>query len=265
MRIYLQIMPAGKGQLEKRSGLSILRYGGYNKLTGAYFCVVEHSEKGKRVRTIEPVYLYKLEEYENAPTEYCANTLKLVQPQIIQKEVRIDALMELNQKRLFVSSRTGDRIIMEHAYQLVLDSTQERLVKEIVLYDAQCKEQKRELSLPSKSRITEENLLQLYRAFAKKCTDGVYSGFFTSLEKHIRDSESKFIQMSMSSKCGVLLQIMNAFCSNALNADLKQLCGKGTVGRISISKNLSAQTSAYLIHQSVTGLYEYKTDLLKDC
>ena len=260
----LQIMPAGKGQLEKRSGLSISRYGGYNKLTGAYFCVVEHTEKGKRVRTIEPVYLYKLEEYENAPTKYCEDTLQLVQPKIIQKQVRIDALMELNQKRLFVSSRTGDRIIMEHAYQFVLDSAQERLVKEIVLYDAQCKERKKEVGLPSKSGITEESLLQLYRSFAQRCHEGVYSGFFNSLEKHIRDSERRFIQMAMSEKCAVLLQIMNAFCSNALNADLKQLCGKGTVGRISISKNLSTQTSAYLIHQSATGLYEYKTDLLKD-
>ncbi len=260
----LQIMPAGKGQLEKRSGRPIARYGGYNKLTGAYFCVVEHTEKGKRVRTIEPVYLYKLQEYESNPLEYCAGTLKLTQPRIIQKQVRIDAMLELNHKRLFVSSRTGDRIIMEHAYQLVLTPEQERLVKEIVLYDAQCKERKKEVSLPSKSGITGESLLQLYRAFAKKCDDGVYSGFFSSLEKHIQDSENKFIQLPMSSKCGVLLQIMNAFCSNALNADLKQLCGKGTVGRISISKNLSTQTSAYLVHQSATGLYEYKTNLLKD-
>ena len=260
----LQIMPAGKGQLEKRSGRPIARYGGYNKLTGAYFCVVEHTEKGKRVRTIEPVYLYKLQEYESNPLEYCAGTLKLTQPRIIQKQVRIDAMLELNHKRLFVSSRTGDRIIMEHAYQLVLTPEQERLVKEIVLYDAQCKERKKEVSLPSKSGITGESLLQLYRAFAEKCDDGVYSGFFSSLEKHIQDSENKFIQLPMSSKCGVLLQIMNAFCSNALNADLKQLCGKGTVGRISISKNLSTQTSAYLVHQSATGLYEYKTNLLKD-
>ena len=260
----LQIMPAGKGQLEKRSGRPIARYGGYNKLTGAYFCVVEHTEKGKRVRTIEPVYLYKLQEYESNPLEYCAGTLKLTQPRIIQKQVRIDALLELNHKRLFVSSRTGDRIIMEHAYQLVLTPEQERLVKEIAVYDANCKERKKEIGVPPKSRITEDGLHQLYRAFAQKCHDGVYSGFFVSLEKHIRDSESKFIKLPISGKCSVLLQIMNAFCSNALNADLKQLCGKGTVGRISISKNLSTQASAYLIHQSVTGLYEYRTNLLKD-
>ena len=260
----LQIMPAGKGQLEKRGGRSIARYGGYNKLTGSYFCVVEHTEKGKRVRTIEPVYLYKRGEYENNPLEYCVETLKLIQPQIIQKQLRIDALLELNHKRLYISSRTGDRIIMEHAYQLILAPEQERLVKEIVLYDAKCKECKKEIELPQKSKITEENLLQLYKTFAQKCNVGVYSGFFSSLVKHILASENKFIQMPLSSKCSVLLQIMNAFCSNALNADLKELCGKGTVGRISISKNLSPQSTVYLIDQSATGLHEYKKNLLGD-
>ena len=48
----------------------------------------------------------------------------------------------------------------------------------------------------------------------------------------------------------------------AQNPNLKELCGKGLVGRIQKKAALQGFQSAYLINQSPTGLYEYRTDLL---
>jgi CRISPR-associated endonuclease Csn1 len=107
----LQVMSAGKGQLPKKKGMTIERYGGYNKLTGAYFCVVEHTEKKKRVRTIEPVFLCQKALYERKPIEYCETTLGLKEPIIIAPKVRIDSMLELNGSRLLITSRSGSKII----------------------------------------------------------------------------------------------------------------------------------------------------------
>lgn len=43
----LQLLPAGKGQLRKKQGLDIQKYGGYNKRTVAYFFAVEYLYKKK--------------------------------------------------------------------------------------------------------------------------------------------------------------------------------------------------------------------------
>lgn len=51
------IMPKKKGQFPIKSNMSIEKYGGYNKLKGACFCLVEHTNKKKRVRSIEPYIL----------------------------------------------------------------------------------------------------------------------------------------------------------------------------------------------------------------
>ena len=58
------------------------------------------------------------------------------------------------------------------------------------------------------------------------------------------------------------MEILKAFKCDAQISNLKDLCGKGNVGKILKNASLQGFQSAYLIHQSPTGLYEYRTDLL---
>ncbi|WP_366771958.1 Cas9 endonuclease PAM-interacting domain-containing protein [uncultured Ruminococcus sp.] len=55
---------------------------------------------------------------------------------------------------------------------------------------------------------------------------------------------------------------LKAFHCNRVLSDLTQISGPGTAGSLSVSKNQSKCKQAYLIHQYVTGLYQYRTDLL---
>lgn len=82
------------------------------------------------------------------------------------------------------------------------------------------------------------------------------------MEKDLAASEKAFESMSLHDQALVLLEILKAFRCSAQNANLTALCGKGTVGRVLISKKLTGCSSAYLIHQSSTGLYEYRENLL---
>ena len=52
----------------------VTKYGGFTSVTGAYFFLVEHTEKKKRIRTIESVPVYLAQKIEQNPDElkkYC--------------------------------------------------------------------------------------------------------------------------------------------------------------------------------------------------
>ena len=259
----LQIKPAGKGQLEKKKGLSIEKYGGYNKISGAYFCAVEHTEKKKRIRTIEPVYIYKKELFESDPEKYCRNILGLSEPRIIASKIRIDALLELDGKRINISSRTGNNIIYKHSYQLAVGYEWEKYIKELQKYAERCAARKAELPITEHDGISAGKNEELYDLFSDKCNTHVYADFFKNMRADIVANREKFTEMSMLEQVQILLEILKAFKCNAQTSDLTKLCGKGVTGRIQKSKKISGFTSAYIINQSVTGLYETKTDLLK--
>ncbi len=258
-----QIMSAGKGQLEKKTGLDITKYGGYNKLTGTYYFAVEHTAKGKRIRTIEPVYLYKQETYEKDPLAYCTEILGLTEPVIICREIRADSLLEVDGSRLYISGRTGDYYVCEHAYQLAIDPQREKLIRALRKYADRCAARRAEFPVSVYDGITAEGCEDLYCFFLNKLKAGIYHRLLSNMEKDLNSCKDAFLQLSLHDQALVLLEILKAFRCNPQNANLTALCGKGTVGRVKISKKLSGCKTALLLHQSPTGLYEYKEDLLQ--
>ena len=91
----------------------------------------------------------------------------------------------------------------------------------------------------------------------------MYSEFFKNMRDDMENNREKFEAMSILAQTKLLLEILKAFKCNAQNADFSELCGKGTVGRIAKSKTISKLESAVLVSQSITGLYETRTNLLK--
>lgn len=259
----LQLMPAGKGQLEKKTGLSIDKYGGYNKLYGAYFCAVEFTDKKKRVRALQPVYVYKKDLFERDPVRYCEETLGLTSPKVIAPKIRINTMLELDGKRLLLSSRTGVSLIYKHTYQLAIDAKRESYIRNISKYVERCAARKTELPITDYDGLSVEENATLYDWFLEKCDQKVYADFFRPMMADMVAHRSKFDSMSMLGQCKLLLEALKAFKCNAQNPDFSDLCGKKTVGRISKSMNLSNFSTARLINQSVTGLYETSVDLLR--
>lgn len=259
----LQIMPAGKGQLEKKKGLSIERYGGYNKLSGAYFCLVEHTEKKKRVRTIEPVFLYKKSQFKNDPESYCRNVLNLTDPRVIVKKILIDALVELDGKRLLISGRTGNRLLLKHTYQLSIGYEWEVYIKNLKKYADRCAARKEELPISERDGISHEKNKELYELFLQKCDAAVYAAFFKNMKEDMEENCDKFAAMASLDQVRQLLEILKAFKCDAQAPDFTKLCGKGKVGQILQNNNISKLNNASIINQSVTGLYEIEADMLK--
>lgn len=258
----LQLMPASSGQLEKKRGLDINRYGGYNKLTGAFYFVAEHTEKKKRIHTIEPVYLYQQDLYKKNPKAYCKEVLHLEEPRIICREIRADSLLEIDGSRLYISGRTGNYYVCEHAYQLALGQDMEKMIKDLGKYVERCTARRQELPITDHDGITTEGNGKLYEAFLEKLKTSTYHRLLANMEKDLIGSRDAFYTKSLHDQALILLEILKAFRSNAQNANLSDLCGKGTVGRVLISKKLDGYASAFLVHQSPAGLYEYRENLL---
>lgn len=259
----LQLMSAGKGQLPKKAGLSVEKYGGYNKLTGAYFCVVEYKDKKKRVRALQPVYVYQKELYERDPIRYCTEILGLNEPVIIAPVIRTDALVELDGARLLLSSRTGGNLIYKHTYQLAIDGDHENYIRKLEKYVERCAVRRMELPVTKHDGISERENGELYDWFIERCGHKVYAEFTKNMRKDMLDNRAVFDAMSVLEQSKLLLEILKAFKCNAQNPDFSALCKKKTVARISKSMNLGNFESAYLINQSVTGLYETRIDLLR--
>ena len=264
------IYPKGIGQLPIKHGLDIEKYGGYSDVKGAYFCLVEHTLKKKRVRTLEPVYIHLKEKYEKNPTEYCTDCLKLQEPIVVEKKILIESLIELDGKRYHITGRSVDVILAKHPYQLVLDNFSVQYIREISEYIEKCSERKTIIDhvmfkVGNKTfQINKENNIKLYEILLDKLHSAVYQKLLKNIESIVYDGKNVFENHEVYKQCVVLLNILKAFKCDRQVSDLTIINGKKTSGTITFNKNISNCNTAYLISQSPTGLFEYKKDLLRE-
>ena len=261
-----QIVSQGKGQTPVKSSdprMAGGHYGQYNRLKGAFFCLVEHTEKKKRVRSLEAVYLMHRALYIKDPERYCREVLSLKEPKIIIPRIKINSLISYNGFRMHISGRTGSRIILKNANPLVLEPLWNQYVKNISKYLERCAAAKQDLEITRFDGITEAENISLYNKLKSKLENSLYVIKYETVSKTLAESEYDFQKLSCSDQCRVLIQILNLFANNASIADLKLLNGKSGVGILRISKNIAPENDnkIILIHQSVTGFYEQEIDL----
>lgn len=242
------------------------KYGGYTGRVAAYFIVVEHAKGKKRIRTIEPVYIYAKEYFEKNPEEYCTGFLKLIAPKVICYKIYAGSIIEINGCRLELtggSESTGDgRNIYNHTYQLVISGKESDYVKQVLKYLKRCQERRTEIPITPYDGVNREENIDLYKCFCNKLATSSYGQLFSDERKVLENNAEGFALLSVPAQCRVLSEILKIFICDAQKADLKELCGKAVGKRVRRSANISSCNSVFLIHQSPTGLYEYRTDLL---
>lgn len=259
----LNVLSAGKGQMAIKRGMDIAKYGGYNNISGAYYFVVEHTEKKKRVRTIETVMICYKDIYEKNPLQYCTEYLDLSDPKIIVEKVRVDTLWELNGSKVYVTGRTGSSLLCKHSYELVVDAEHEQYIKQIGKYIERCTVAKKELEITKFDAIEYDKNIELYDWFVKKLNAEVYAKLLKNALGNLNEYKNVFENMSLYSQCKLLLEILKLFKCDRQLSNFSELSGVKSAGIIKFNKKISNFSSAYIIHKSVTGLYENVVDLLK--
>lgn len=257
------LMKSGNGQVEIKKQMDISKYGGYNKASGAYFAIVEHTEKGKKIRSIEAVLKHQKVEYEKNPEDF-AKKYWYNDSSVVVEKMLFTTCLEIDGLRCHIRGRTGDNIVYTPAHQFVINDLEiVKYLKNVCKYVEKCREAKQEIS-PSKSAgLSKEENVAIYDMFIERIERSVYLKFLNNMVFDMKTSKERFISMSLYEQCLIIREILKAFKCDAANASFKELCGKGTVGRIQKAKKLSCDGEIYIVHQSVTGVFETKIDLLK--
>ena len=264
-----QIKAKNKGQaMIKRSDARMTtdKYGGYNKVSGAYFFLVEYSKGKKRVRSIEPVFIMDRALYERDAIAYCETVLELEQPKVLIPRINVDSLVSFDGFRMWVSGRQPGAILYKNANQLVLSWEETEYIKRISKYVERCQNDRFEYKITIFDKISSEKNCELYQALLDKLRNSRYAVKYAAAAETIRENYDGFVQMSLPDQCRILMQILNLFRTNGARTDLKLLCGKSRIGILLTSKNVDgyAGHEFYLIHQSITGVFEQRINLLGD-
>ena len=109
----------------------VTKYGGFTSVTGAYFFLVEHDEKKKRIRTIESVPLYLADKIDKDSSElerYC-DKLGLVNYDVRVRKIKIGSLIKYNGYFCYITGKTGYRLIVRNATNLCLASNWRKYIK----------------------------------------------------------------------------------------------------------------------------------------
>jgi CRISPR-associated endonuclease Csn1 len=258
----VNIMKKGRGQHPISAGLPIDRYGGYNKVSGSYFALVEHGDKGRRKRTLEsvPVLCASKEMGREELSEFFRAS-GLIEPDVRIECIKIDTMMEINGFRATISGRSGDVIMLAGAEQLILPYDINDYCKAISNF-MEAQKSTRNKARASDYRITAEKNIATYDVLTGKLNDK-YSGLpiFSTQHKTLTSKRDAFAEINLEKQAKILSEILKIFQCNSIGADIHEIGGGYNVGRLSISKDLSKYDSFFMINQSPSGLFENRTDL----
>lgn len=235
------------------------RYGGYRGDTGAYMFLVEHGEAGKRVRSIEPLYLRYAQRVKDDPESlavYCTEQLGLINPNIIVPEIKFNTLLEINGFQFWLTGRTGPSVVGMQSFQLSLPETDELYLKKVLKGCQKVSAAKGQIELDEKAdRVTKEENERLYDVLLEKMQLPIYQSRPSNQVKTVSIGKENFAQLTLTEQCFTLQNLLQLFRGNG-KADLTGIGGSKTAGTIIFSKKVG--DGFKIIYQSVTGFYSHE-------
>ena len=232
----------------------VTKYGGFTSVTGAYFFLVEYTEKKKRIRTIESVPLYLVQKIEQNPQElekYCEQVLGLTDFDIRVRKIKIGSLVKRNGYFFYITGKNGKQLIARNAVNMCLK-------KEWVKYISKL-EKAVEKNIVEEVITKEKNEL-LYYELINKFKVGIFANRPNPVGDKLEKAKDKFLSLDIEKQCTVLCQILQLSSVLGSASDMTLLGESANCGKMQIGKKIGDE-DIYLINQSVTGLYEKKINL----
>jgi len=255
-----QLMKKSDTLYPKKKGLSASEYGGYNKLTGACYSLVEYERKKKIVRSLEvvPVMDVKLLSDPSVLSAYFSERLSS-DVKVIIPLIRMNSLIEWEGYPLHIGGRSGDTIVYVNALQLLVPDEVYEYSKILSKYSKDQKE--RTYHSASYYKITKEKNVSMFNYFVDKTFNLPYSKWFTALNSNLCKCKERFETSDELTQAAVLIEIIHSFQCKPIYTDLKKIGGVGLTGRIQIGKVLPSGVDISLVNQSPSGLKTNKMRL----
>ena len=234
---------------------NIKRYGGYTSATIAYYFIVKYLKGKKEIVSIEGLPLLFKAEVENKTDGlkwYCCECLGYENVQILCEKLRIQSLLEIDGYRMYLSGKTGDRLIMRNAMNLCLSDEQIKYIKKL--------EKLSETGVLD-DRICEGKNIELYDVLTDKHLCTVYARRPNAVGEKLARAREKFVTLTISEQREVLCQVLQLTKIGPVIANLTLIGESQHTGKMLISKKVKESDRAYIVEQSVTGLYEKRRKL----
>lgn len=233
----------------------VTKYGGFGKVKGAYFFLVEHKKNGKRIRTLEsmPIYLKdRLEHDRELLEQYCVEKLHLDSPNVRMTRIKIQSLVRWNGYLCYLSGKSDQRISVRNAVPLCLAQKWNNYVKKL--------EKPVTGDLVDNSIFKGKNI-ELYNILLEKHNNSIFAKRPNGVGEKLLQGREQFGELTQLEQAIVLTQILQLTQLANLGADLSLIGGAKKSGMMLISKNVSETGEFVLINQSPAGLYETEIDL----
>lgn len=234
----------------------VKKYGGFTSVSTAYFFLVEHTEKGKRVRTLETVPIYMADQIEKKPQKlylYCTEVLKLQEPDIRAAKIKMQSLVKKDGYFVYISGKTGKRLTLRNAVNLCLKKEWTEYAKKL---------EKIQDSGTMAEGISAEKNIEFYDLLNEKFNDSIYAKRPNPVGEKVNAGKELFIGLSVKEQCKVLNELLKLTAIGLSAADLTLLNESRATGVMLMSKKVNDMKELVLINQSVTGVYESQIDLL---
>ena len=252
-----------------KKGMDVLKYGGYKSITTKNFALVEAEDKnGELQRYIVGVPLLlasEIKKNEVILLDYCRSEFGLENPEIIKTGIKKNALLKIKGFPMRLTGRSQKSLLFQGDAQLIVPEEMERYLKKVEKYIERNKKRsnkKELLQLTMHDEITTNNNIELYKLLVDKLENSIYAKRTSNQYETLKSGMEKFTNLCVEEQCLVLNEILNLFRCNPLTADLRLIGGKGQVGKLTHNMELNKGEESLLVHQSVTGLFETKVDLL---
>jgi CRISPR-associated endonuclease Csn1 len=257
----------GKGYIPVKSSdqklMDTCKYGGMKKYTGTYFLLLEHTKKGKRIRTLEAMPLYlkdkldtreKVEKYFEQSVDFAYE-----QPKVILDKIKMYSLLKVDGFYLYLTGRTGEQLSVCNAVQMSLNTKMTEYVRKISMANERYTLDE---EFEKDGNISIQKNLKLYDVLKDKHLNQIYRKRPNPVGEKLDKGVEAFRSLSVKKQIYVLLQILQLSQLSNQGADLLEIGGEKKTGTSKLNKKITGKQQFKLINQSVTGLYENEIDLL---
>lgn len=238
----------------------VTKYGGRTGIAIASYCLVEYVVSGKLVKSIEalPICLGATELLtEEQIKDYLLLVLqnenkgKTVERLNVKKKcIQMNSLIRLDGFLYRLRGKSEDAICLNNAQSLILDDETSNYIYKMEREDE------------GGNGVDAQQNCHLYHVLLTTIAK-YYSNRKNTIYQQLVKYEDNFKKSDIKEQVNVLKQILLWLQLNNSVVDMKAIGGPKKAGYCRMSKKFTGCKELLLINRSVTGLYEFKEDLLR--
>ena len=232
----------------------------------AYFALVKSTDKkGNPIISLEAIPIYIDLLGKDRVFDFLKYQAELNEPQMLIEKIKLNSLLKLNGAYVWLRGKTGDRVVLCNANELILDTKNTEYLKRISSFIEKQKKTRATL-IPTEEfdGITKEGNIALYETFVKKLSAAPYINLPTVTQQveFLVAKKDAFCSMSECEQIYLLIEIIHFMQCNSVLSNLTELGGGAHAGSLLHSKKILNTEQCLLITQSPTGYYRNVIDLV---